>query len=71
MAFINFIVSTAYAYILPFYPVLAYKDAGLSYALIGILMSVNSVGSTLSAYIFGARIQQLGRKRFYIMSIFS
>lgn len=56
MAFISFVVNAGFSYILPFFPVLAHEVALLDYTLIGILMSINSVGSTLSAYIFGTRI---------------
>jgi MFS family permease len=70
MAFVNLVVNTGFSYIVPFYPVLAYDNAHLDYTMIGVLMSINSVGSTLSAYVFGSMIQMWGRKRFLLISLF-
>jgi hypothetical protein len=49
-------MNLGFSYIIPFYPVLANKEAGLDFTLIGIIMSANSIGSTSFAYIFGSRI---------------
>ena len=60
----------AFAYMIPFYPVLA-KEAGLDFTLIGIIISSFSIGSTSFAYIFGSRIQLWGRKNSLIISLLS
>lgn len=69
MALTNFFMNMGFSYIIPFYPVIAAERAGLGFTMIGIIMSSNSIGSTVFAYVFGSRIQIWGRKPSLLMSL--
>lgn len=56
MALTNFFMNMGFSYVIPFYPVIAAEKAGLDFTMIGIIMSSNSIGSTIFAYVFGSRI---------------
>jgi MFS family permease len=70
IGFTNFIINMGISYIVPFYPDLASQEAGLDFTLIGVVLAINSLGSIISSYVFGARIQVWGRKRSLIVSLF-
>jgi hypothetical protein len=54
MLITNFIMNFGFSYTILFYPVIANKQAGLDFTLIGIIMSAYSIGSTSFVYIFGS-----------------
>lgn len=56
LIFISLLTNAGQSYVLPFYPKLAHDDANISITIIGILMSIKSVGSLVAAYTFGTKI---------------
>jgi len=52
----NFFFNLGISYILPFYPDLANGSAGIDFAIIGVVLCLNSVGLILFSFVFGTMI---------------
>ncbi|CAK80851.1 unnamed protein product (macronuclear) [Paramecium tetraurelia] len=65
----NFVINVGISQIAPFYPGLAADKAGLTYSQIGLVFSINPLGSILFSFVIGSFIQVWGRKKCLMIAL--
>ena len=63
----NFVINVGISQIAPFYPSLAADEAGLSYSQIGLVFSINPLGSILFSFVIGSFIQVWGIYKYLLL----